>query len=63
MSASIFRYEWGVEEVRRLQASGHLGEIQYVIASMMEATPESWYIYGQHPCWTIMTLLGRESKQ
>lgn len=59
MSASIFRYEWGVEEVRRLQASGHLGEIQYVIASMMGGySPEGWFVYGQHPCWTIMTLLG-----
>lgn len=34
MSGSIFSYEWGVEEVRRLLAKGELGEIQYVIASM-----------------------------
>jgi predicted dehydrogenase len=59
LSGSIFSYEWGVEEVRRLQARGELGEIQYVIASMMGGySPESWFIYGQHPCWSIVTLLG-----
>lgn len=59
MSASIFRYEWGVEEVRRLVAEGQLGEIQYVIASMQGGySPEGWFIYGQHPCWTVVTLLG-----
>lgn len=59
MSGSIFSYEWGVEEVRRLQARGDMGEIQYVIASMMGGySPESWFVYGQHPCWSIVTLLG-----
>lgn len=59
MSASIFRYEWGVEEVRRLLARGELGDIQYVIASMMGGfSSRGWYIYGQHPCWSIVTLLG-----
>lgn len=59
MSASIFRYEWGVEEVRRLQAAGALGEIQHVVASMMGGySLEGWFVYGQHPCWTVVTLLG-----
>lgn len=59
MSASIFRYEWGVEETRRLQVAGELGEIQYIIASMAGGySREGWFIYGQHPCWTVMTLLG-----
>ena len=59
MSGSIFSYEWGVEEVRRLLAKGDVGEIQYVIASMAGGySPESWFIYGQHPCWSIVTLLG-----
>lgn len=59
MSGSIFSYEWGVEEVRRLLAKGELGQIQYVIASMMGGySPESWFVYGQHPCWSIVTLLG-----
>ncbi len=59
MSASIFRYEWGVEEVGRLLARGDLGDIQYVIASMMGGySPESWFVYGQHPCWSVVTLLG-----
>jgi predicted dehydrogenase len=59
MSGSIFSYEWGVEEVRRLLAKGELGEIQYVIASMQGGySPEGWFVYGHHPCWSIMTLLG-----
>lgn len=59
MSGSIFRYEWGVEEVRRLITEGQLGDIQYVIASMQGGySPEGWFIYGQHPMWTIVTLLG-----
>jgi predicted dehydrogenase len=59
MSGSIFSYEWGVEEVRRLLAKGDLGEIQYVIASMQGGySPEGWFVYGHHPCWSIMTLLG-----
>ena len=59
MSASIFRYEWGVEETRRLQAAGELGEIQYIVASMAGGySKEGWFIYGQHPCWSVMTLLG-----
>jgi len=59
LSGSIFGYEWGLEEVRRLQALGELGEIQYVIASMMGGySPESWFIYGQHPCWSVVALLG-----
>lgn len=59
MSGSIFRYEWGVDEVRRLVAKGDLGPIEYIIASMQGGySPEGWFIYGHHPCWTIMTLLG-----
>ena len=59
MSGSIFSYEWGVEEVRRIKARGDLGNIEYVIASMMGGySPKGWFVYGQHPCWSIMTLLG-----
>lgn len=59
MSGSIFRFEWGVEEVRRLVAKGTLGPIEYIIASMQGGySPEGWFIYGHHPYWTVMTLLG-----
>lgn len=59
MSGSIFSYEWGVEEVRRLVADGQLGAMQYVIASMGGGySPDGWFVYGHHPCWMIMTLLG-----
>jgi len=61
LSGSIFSYEWGVEEVRRLLARGEVGPIEYVIASMMGGySPEGWFVYGQHPCWSIVTLLGAE---
>ncbi|MFT5469800.1 MAG: putative dehydrogenase [Verrucomicrobiales bacterium] len=59
MSGSIFSYEWGVEETRRLVAKGELGEVQHVAASLMGGySPESWFVYGQHPCWSLVTLLG-----
>ena len=59
MSGSIFSYEWGVEEVRRLLAKGDVGRIEFVIASMAGGySPANWFIYGQHPCWSIVTLLG-----
>jgi predicted dehydrogenase len=59
MSSSIFRHEWGTEEALRRKASGELGELQYVIASMYGGyTPENWFIYGHHPAWMIVTLCG-----
>ena len=31
----------------------------YVIAAVEGGyTPDGWMIYGQHPAWTVMTLLG-----
>ena len=33
--------------------------LEYVIASMAGGySPEGWFIYGQHPVWTVMTLCG-----
>ncbi|MBT6156240.1 MAG: Gfo/Idh/MocA family oxidoreductase [Planctomycetaceae bacterium] len=59
LSGSIFGYEWGLEEVRRLQAKGELGEVQHVVASMMGGySPEGWFVYGQHPCWSVVAVLG-----
>ncbi len=59
MSSSLFRHEWGMEEALRLRDSGELGELQYVIASLGGGySPDAWVIYGQHPVWTVMTLMG-----
>src|SRR5262249_22022305 len=44
--------------VRRRDA-GDWGPIEYVIAGVEGGySPDGWLIYGQHPAWTVMTLLG-----
>ncbi len=59
MSSSLFRHEWGAEAALRKRDSGEFGPIQYVIASVQGGYSESgWMVYGQHPAWTVMTLLG-----
>lgn len=59
MSSSLFRHQWGMEEALRLRDAGELGPIQYVIASLGGGySHDGWVIYGQHPVWTVMTLLG-----
>jgi predicted dehydrogenase len=59
MSSSLFRHEWGMEAALRMRDSGEFGPIQYVIASMEGGYSESgWMVYGQHPTWTVMTLMG-----
>jgi predicted dehydrogenase len=59
MSSSLFRHEWGMEAALRYRDSGEFGPIEYVIASVQGGYSESgWLVYGQHPAWTVMTLLG-----
>jgi predicted dehydrogenase len=59
MSSSLFRHEWGAEAALRMRDSGEFGPIQYVIAGVQGGYSESgWMVYGQHPAWTVMTLLG-----
>jgi hypothetical protein len=59
MSSSLFRHEFGMEHALRLRDSGEFGTLQYVNASMAGGyTPAGWFIYGQHPVWTVMTLCG-----
>jgi predicted dehydrogenase len=59
MSSSLFRHEFGMEHALRLRDSGEAGPLQYVLASMAGGySPEGWFIYGQHPVWTVMTLCG-----
>ena len=59
MSSSLYRHEFGMEHALRLRDSGEFGKLEYVIASMAGGySPEGWFIYGQHPAWTVMTLCG-----
>jgi hypothetical protein len=59
MSSSLFRHEFGMEHALRLRDSGEAGALQFVLASMAGGySPAGWFIYGQHPIWTIMTLCG-----
>ncbi len=59
MSSSLFRHEFGMEQALRMRDSGEFGPIQYVLASMAGGySHPSWFIYGQHPIWTVVTLCG-----
>ena len=59
MSGSIFNYEWGMEAALRLRDSGEFGAIEHVSARLFSRYRlEGWMIYGQHPVWSVMTLMG-----
>lgn len=59
MSASIFRYEWGMEAALRMRDQGEFGAIEHVSARLHSRYRlEGWMIYGQHPVWTVLTLMG-----
>ncbi len=59
MSSSLFRHEFGMEHALRLRDAKEFGPLEYVIASMAGGySPEGWFVYGQHPVWTVMTLCG-----
>jgi predicted dehydrogenase len=59
MSGSIFNHEWGMEAALRLRDSGEFGEIEHVSARLHSRYQlDGWMIYGQHPVWTVMTLMG-----
>lgn len=59
MSSSIFRHEWGMEAALRMRDSGELGPIEFITATLHSRyNLDGWMIYGQHPVWTAMTLMG-----
>lgn len=59
MSSSLFRHEWGMEAALRKRDAGEFGPIQHVVASVQGGySPDGWMVYGQHPAWTVVTLLG-----
>ncbi len=59
MSASIFRYEWGMEAALRMRDTGAFGELEHVSARLHSRYRlPGWMIYGQHPVWSVVTLMG-----
>ena len=59
MSSSCWRYEWGMEAALRMRDSGEFGELEHVSARLFSRYKlDSWMIYGQHPVWAVMTLMG-----
>lgn len=59
MSGSIFNYEWGMEAAQRMRDSGEFGQLEHVSARLFSRySLPGWMIYGQHPVWTVVTLMG-----
>ncbi len=59
MSSSLFRHEQGTEAALRKRDSGEFGPIRYLISGVEGGyNPDGWIVYGQHPAWTAVTLLG-----
>src|SRR5439155_7922624 len=59
MSSSLFRHEQGTEAALRYRDDGKFGPIRYLVASVQGGyNPDGWMVYGQHPAWTVVTLLG-----
>jgi predicted dehydrogenase len=59
MSSSLFRHQWGMEAALRMRDAGQFGAIEYVSAALHSRYRlDGWMIYGQHPAWTVMTLMG-----
>ncbi|MCC7420102.1 MAG: Gfo/Idh/MocA family oxidoreductase [Planctomycetaceae bacterium] len=59
MSSSLFRHEFGMEAALRMRDSGEFGPIEHITATLHSRYAlNGWMIYGQHPVWTVMTLMG-----
>lgn len=59
MSSSLFRHDWGMEAALRMRDSGEFGPIEFVTATLHSRYKlDAWMIYGQHPAWAAMTLMG-----
>lgn len=59
MSSSLFRHEFGMEQALRMRDSNEFGPLQFVLASLMGGySPDGWFVYGQHPAWSVVTLCG-----
>lgn len=59
MSTSIFCYEHGLEQAMRWRDSGEFGGLEHVSARLHSRySLPAWMIYGQHPVWSVMMLMG-----
>jgi predicted dehydrogenase len=59
MSSSLFCHEWGMEAAQRMRDGGEFGAIEHVSARLHSRySLPAWMIYGQHPVWTVMRLMG-----
>ena len=59
MSSSLFRHQFGMEAALRMRDSGEFGPIEFITATLHSRYRlDSWMIYGQHPVWSVMTLMG-----
>ncbi len=59
MSASNFCHEYGMEAALRMRDSGEFGPIEHVSAQLYgHLDLPGWKIYGQHPVWSVMRLMG-----
>lgn len=59
MSGSLFCYEWGMEAALRMRDSGEFGHLEHVSARLHSRySLPGWMLYGQHPTWTVMRLMG-----
>jgi hypothetical protein len=48
-----------MEAALRKRDSKEFGAIQFVVAGVQGGySPDGWMVYGQHPAWTVVTLLG-----
>jgi predicted dehydrogenase len=59
MSSSLFRHQFGMEHALRLRDANELGNIEFILATMAGGYSErGWFVYGQHPIWSVVTLNG-----
>lgn len=59
MSSSLFRHSMGTEAAVRKRDSNEFGPIRHLVAAVQGGyRTDGWLVYGQHPAWTVVTLLG-----
>jgi predicted dehydrogenase len=59
MSSSLFRHSMGMEAAIRKRDSNEFGPIRHVVAGVQGGyQTDGWLVYGQHPAWAVVTLLG-----
>ena len=59
MSASAWRYAFGMEAALRMRDAKEFGAIEHVSARLYgRYSLPAWMVYGQHPVWGILTLMG-----